>query len=305
MDYLLLPGRGGRFLRVRCYSWQRIALLLVGLVVVPLVAAGAGYYAGLRTTHAEWVERWRTDVAGQTEELTQIRRETAARVRALARRVAELQAGLYRLDALGSRLVHLSGLDDGEFDFASQPGVGGPALDGVLDANGWGTVNDALAALDAKLRDREAQLQALDRLLSGHRLSDEVRPAGKPVKAGFVSSPFGRRVDPFSGKPEFHKGVDFAAKAGSEVLAVAAGIVTWAGKRSGYGYLVEIDHGGGYVTRYGHNKKILVRAGERVRRGQVIGFVGSTGRSTGPHVHFEVLHDGKAVNPQRFLRAAG
>ncbi len=303
MDYILLPGRRRRLFRIQCYTWQRVVFLLVGFVVVPALTAAAGYYAGLRAGNASTVARWRADVAAQNESLEQIRRETLARVEALGRRVGDLQAELYRLDALGSRLVHLAKLDDGEFDFSDPPGVGGPGSQAA--ALGSEALGDVLAKLDAKLQDRRAQLQALDQVLQGRRLRARVEPSGRPVKTGFISSPFGKRVDPFSGKSEFHKGIDFAAPAGSEVTAVAAGIVTWAGKRPGYGYLVEIDHGGGYVTRYGHNKRLLVKTGDRVERGQVIGRVGSTGRSTGPHVHFEVLRQGKVVNPRRYLRNTG
>ncbi|HHB12063.1 MAG TPA: hypothetical protein ENK62_02545 [Chromatiales bacterium] len=303
MDYILLPGRGGRCFRIRYTTWQRVVLLLMGFVLVPVLTAGAGYYAGLRAGDAATVARWRADVAVQSAELEQVRHETQARVEALARRIGDLQAELYRLDALGARLVHLADLDDGEFDFSGQPGVGGPRQ--APASLGEDTLDEVLAALEAKLRDRRAQLEALDRVLQGRKLREAVRPAGSPVKSGFISSPFGKRVDPFTGKSEFHKGLDFAAKVGSEVVAVAGGIVTWAGKRPGYGYLVEIDHGGGFVTRYGHNQKLLVKTGDRVERGQVIGLVGSTGRSTGPHVHFEVLHDGKVVDPRRYLHAKG
>jgi murein DD-endopeptidase MepM/ murein hydrolase activator NlpD len=126
-------------------------------------------------------------------------------------------------------------------------------------------------------------------------------PSGSPVKNGWVSSGYGKRTDPFTGKKEFHKGVDFAGKAGSEVLSVGDGIVSWVGERTGYGNLVEITHGNGYVTRYGHNKKLLVAVGDTVKKGQQIAVLGSTGRSTGPHVHLEVVHNDQQVNPSKYI----
>ena len=135
-----------------------------------------------------------------------------------------------------------------------------------------------------------------------HKIIDMI-PSGQPVVSGYVSSGYGTRKDPFTGKKAHHKGIDFAGKHGSDVIAVAAGLVTKAGKDSGYGNLVEINHGGGYVTRYGHNSKLLVEVGEKVEPGQVIAKMGSTGRSTGAHVHFEVLVDGKPVNPKKFVVA--
>jgi murein DD-endopeptidase MepM/ murein hydrolase activator NlpD len=134
-------------------------------------------------------------------------------------------------------------------------------------------------------------------------LGEIIHPMGQPVKHGFISSLYGMRNDPFTGKRTMHKGVDFAGKEGSDVVAVAAGVVTQASMQSGYGMLVEINHGKGYVTRYGHNKELLVEVGDRVKPGQVIGKMGSTGRSTGPHVHFEVLLNDKVVNPTKYIKA--
>ncbi|MBL4638591.1 MAG: M23 family metallopeptidase, partial [Proteobacteria bacterium] len=119
---------------------------------------------------------------------------------------------------------------------------------------------------------------------------------------GWISSYYGKRIDPFTGKKAFHKGLDLAGKAGSGIHTVADGMVTWIGKRSGYGALVEVDHGNGYVTRYAHNKTIKVKVGDKVNKGQVIALMGSTGRSTGPHVHFEILRDGKNINPYNFVK---
>jgi murein DD-endopeptidase MepM/ murein hydrolase activator NlpD len=132
-------------------------------------------------------------------------------------------------------------------------------------------------------------------------LNQAIRPDGRPVVEGYISSYYGERQDPFNGHEAMHKGVDFAGVMGSQVVAVAAGVVTRAEGQAGYGNLVEINHGNGFVTRYGHNQKVLVGVGDTVVRGQSIALMGSTGRSTGPHVHFEVLRNGRQVNPIAFV----
>jgi murein DD-endopeptidase MepM/ murein hydrolase activator NlpD len=134
------------------------------------------------------------------------------------------------------------------------------------------------------------------------KLRDEVRPEGRPVTAGYVSSHFGSRTDPFTGRRAFHKGVDFAGREGAEVVAVASGVVIWSGERYGYGQLVEVNHGNGYVTRYAHNVDNLVAVGDTVRRGQVIARMGGTGRATGPNLHFEVLLNDKPVDPLTYVQ---
>ena len=152
--------------------------------------------------------------------------------------------------------------------------------------------------------DREQQLQVIESLLGSRKIQDDVFIAGRPIKKGWLSSKYGKRTDPFTGRIAWHDGVDFAGKDGSDVVAVAAGVITWAGPRYGYGLLVEIDHGGGYTTRYAHSKKALVKAGDIVSKGQVIALMGSSGRSTGPHVHYEVRHRGRSVDPAKFIYRA-
>ena len=160
----------------------------------------------------------------------------------------------------------------------------------------------AMQDLDNQLDNREAQLAVLESMLLDQNLSDRVYPKGRPVKSGWMSSYFGRRTDPFTGKPANHRGVDFAGKAGAEVIAVADGVVTWSSPRYGFGKLVEINHGNGYATRYAHNSENLVSVGEEVRKGQTVALMGDTGRATGPNLHFEVLRNGKRVNPVTFIR---
>ena len=230
------------------------------------------------------------------------RRTLQQNIDALALRIGQMNAHVVRLDALGTRLTQMAGLKDGEFDFTTAPSLGGPeeplADTEAMQING---VVGALDVLDEQLDDRGRQLTVLEDLMLNRKLRDEVRPEGRPVTAGYVSSQFGSRTDPFTGRRAFHKGVDFAGREGAEVVAVASGVVIWSGERYGYGQLVEINHGNGYVTRYAHNVDNLVAVGDTVRRGQVIARMGDTGRATGPNLHFEVLLNDKPVDPLTYI----
>lgn len=240
-------------------------------------------------------------LAEERRQLQAMRERVTADLDALALRVGSLRAHLLRLNALGERLVNMGKLDAEEFDFSAEPARGGVDQ----EADGRIRVDDLAAELELlsrALKDREHKLNLLEDLLTGRELQDEVTLSGKPVKQGWISSGFGRRTDPFTGKKKYHRGIDFAGKPGSEVLAVAAGVVTEAERQSGYGYVVEIRHANDYVTRYAHNRENLVKVGDRVEKGETIAVLGSSGRSSGPHVHFEVHHNGKIVNPTRFIK---
>ena len=195
-------------------------------------------------------------------------------------------------------------LDQDEFAFDRSPALGGlPAVDGESYS-----VPDFLAelrGLSNRLEDRSPKLEAIETSLMNAKLLDEILPSGSPVLKGWMSSSFGWRADPVTGRKNFHEGVDFPGRKGSPIIAVASGVVRWAGRRGGYGRVVEISHGNGYVTRYAHNSRNLVKVGERVQKGQTIAKMGATGYVTGVHVHFEVLKDGKAINPMDFIKKSG
>ncbi|MCL6415904.1 M23 family metallopeptidase [Aestuariirhabdus sp. Z084] len=247
---------------------------------------------------------WRAQLQDQREELELIRANSMGQVDALSLRVAQLQSRLLRLDALGERMTTMAKLDKGEFDFSAPPALGGPESTELGDAYQQPRFVDVIDELTARIESREAQLEVLETLMGNRRLQDDVFIAGRPVKKGWMSSRFGRRTDPINGRLAWHRGVDFAGKAGSDVITVASGVVTWSGKRSGYGLLVEVNHGSGYVTRYGHNQESLVKVGDLIKKGQPIALMGSSGRSTGPHVHFEVFRNGKAVDPAKYIYRA-
>ncbi|MCQ4346025.1 peptidoglycan DD-metalloendopeptidase family protein [Pseudomonas stutzeri] len=241
----------------------------------------------------------------QPEELLEARATAQRQLDALGVHLAELQARLTRLDALGERLAELADLDGSEFDFSQPVGLGGPdePLEGEPFAGS--EVLDSLDALVARIDSREQQLEVLEQLLAERRLEDARQIAGRPLLGGYQSSSFGPRRDPFHGRARHHKGIDFAARPGTEIVAVAAGVVTWSGRKPGYGWTVEVGHADGYATLYAHNQRNLVQVGDLVQRGQVIALVGSSGRSTGPHLHFEVKKNGRHVDPAHYIARAG
>lgn len=276
------------------------AVLLLSTITV------AGYWLGkegIKYGPAALVEVWQNEMAKQRYEITSARQNAGENLDALAMRLGQLQSHIIRLDALGGRLTDMAHLDKGEFDFSGQPAQGGPASG---ESHGLVGVPNFIASLNKlaeQVESRAQQLGLLETMLMSRSLENQVMPAGRPIKSGWLSSYFGMRTDPFSGRQEHHKGIDFAGKLGSNVVAVASGVVTWAGRRYGYGKLVEINHGNGYSTRYGHNKEVRVAVGETVKKGQILALMGSTGRSTGPHVHFEVLRNGHAVDPMTYIKS--
>lgn len=242
----------------------------------------------------------------QKEQVETARQQLSDNTHALARRVALLQAQMMRIDAAAKRVVEHAGLSSAEFGFNAQPAVGGPAASQVDDISL--TMDRQMAILDAldeDLSSRENQIAVIEDLLVAAQIQREIKPSGYPGENGWVSSLFGMRTDPFTGRRARHSGIDYAGRDGSNIVAVASGVITFAGRRSGYGKIVEINHGNGYVTRYAHNKENLASVGDRVTKGQPVAIMGSTGRSTGPHVHFEVLFNGKAVDPIRYIQSAG
>ena len=248
------------------------------------------------------IELLTAELEAQREAIAVTRQQTEDTLDALAIRIGQMNARVIRMDALGRRLTEMANLTDGEFDFDSEPALGGPEEPYLASTVAVPEVLAAMQGLDQQLNNREAQLGVLESVLINQQLVARVSPQGRPVDSGWMSSYYGKRTDPFTGKPANHKGVDFAGKAGAEVFAVADGVVTWSSKRYGYGELVEINHGNGYATRYAHNSENLVAVGDEVKKGETVALMGKTGRATGPNLHFEVLHQGKQVNPVNFIR---
>ena len=275
-----------------------LALGILGTAFALGLQLGSGHTRSIslgESTH------WTAILAEQKSQIAELKSQLQERVDAMAMRLGEVNAHVIRLDALGKRLTEMADIDNREFDFGRDPPSGGPEGDGEGISAQIPDLSTMLTKLEQRVDLRDSQLAALENVILAKELKEQIHPEGRPVTGGFISSYFGEREDPFSGHEAYHKGVDFAGTAGSHVMAVAAGVVTWAGERTGYGNLVEINHGDGYVTRYAHNERTLVRVGQTVKRGEPVALMGSTGRSTGPHVHFEVIRNGRQVDPLSFI----
>ncbi|HEY9052723.1 MAG TPA: M23 family metallopeptidase [Gammaproteobacteria bacterium] len=299
MNIILLSKFRGRPYRIQIGSPAQLAMLGMLMLVLATGVGVTGYWVGNTTKSSDRLAALQSEIELQRELISQTRFDAQSDLDALAARLGQIQAHATRLNALGQKLIKIAKLDPGEFNFEDSPGVGGPE-DGDSNVNlDFGSEIDAVVS---ELEDREHQLSVLESILMSSHMQEEVFPEGRPITRGWISSYYGMRTNPFTGKLQFHKGMDFASKSGSEVQAVAGGVITWSGKRYNYGNMVEVNHGNGYVTRYAHNKENLVKVGDTIKKGQVVASMGSTGRSTGPHVHFEVLKDGRQINPLKFVQ---
>jgi murein DD-endopeptidase MepM/ murein hydrolase activator NlpD len=293
-----------RQLNLSGFSAGMVAVVVAGVVTMFGFAGGYWYssYTGSGVSSTELVSLT-DELQGARENIATIRQENEDTLDAMAIRIAQMNARMIRLDALGRRLTDMADLEDGEFDFNTPPALGGPEEPMATGSNiAVPEVVEAMQNLDIQLDNREAQLGVLESVIANQILKERVYPQGRPVNSGWISSYFGKRTDPFTGKAANHTGVDFAGRSGADVIAVADGVVTWSAKRYGYGMMVEINHGNGYATRYAHNSENLVAVGDEVKKGQKVALMGDTGRATGPNLHFEVLRDGRRVNPVNFIR---
>lgn len=298
MRLIIVNDQRGPSFSLMLRGWGRVlALSLLGLPM--LVGAALGYQLG-RDRMATVV------IDSNAGDLARARAEAEAseqKLQAMARKLAELQAKVLRLDAIGETLVRQNDLDETVFDFNSRPGVGGNT-----DPQAYiYSPPDVMAQIDALARQvdhREQQMEALEGMLLDVAHDTGFKPA-LPVRQGWVSSGFGTRIDPFTGHRAFHKGIDFDGNPGDPILAVADGVVVNAGRDGEYGNQVEVRHAGGYTTRYAHNKANLVKVGDVIKKGQVIALLGSTGRSTGYHLHFEIYRQGRVIDPATYVRRTG
>ena len=308
---IIFVGRSHGKSKTLVFNNAKITMLtLVFVLFVGSIAVG-GYNLALPASEegelnkvsGETVNYWKSLLKDQQHQIDALKQETVEQLDALTLRMGSIQASLLRLDALGQRLTEVAKLGKGEFDFVSAPAVGGPEFVESEESYSLPDLQASLSQIERQIEDREQQLDVLDELFVSKKIQKDLFIAGRPIKKGWMSSRYGYRSDPFSGKRAWHGGVDFAGKDGSDIVAVASGVVTWSSSRYGYGNLVQINHGG-VTTRYGHCKEILVKVGEVVKKGQVVARMGSTGRSTGPHVHFEVIKNNKTLNPEKYIYRA-
>ena len=307
MELIILSKRLSRASRISFSPYWLIAGMVTFLFMLIAAFLIGGYYSleystsAVATMYKEAKQAQHQELDQQWNIVNEAKQEAQTNLDALAARLSKLQGHIMRLDALGARLATMANLDEIHFSFSEPLGMGGP--DPVYTEKSLGVSDfiEQLEYLSNEIADRSDKLTAMESMLMDSDLQDKTLPDGTPVEGGWISSLFGWRTDPISGKVAFHEGVDFAGKPKTFVTAVAAGIVTWSERRSGYGKLVEINHGNGYVTRYAHNKENLVVVGDKVEKGQPVAVIGSTGRSTGTHVHFEVTLNGKPVDPKKYI----
>lgn len=299
MDLLLISRyRGVTSIDLKALKTILIIASLFGIVASGLVSVG--YIIG-QQKQSEWPD-WVTSLDQDRKNIQRISKQTINDLDALALNLGKMEARSLRLDALSSRLIEMAGLGE-EFNFEGEPAIGGSVDSSqVAGRQPLPGLSARFTELHRQINNHQRKFQLLESIMIDRYLTHQALPAGKPVIRGWLTSKYGYRADPFSGKHSWHSGVDFAGKLGSDIIAVAAGIVTYSGFKGDLGKLVEVSHGNGYVTRYAHNMVNLVEVGDTVKKGEAIAKIGSSGRSTGPHVHFEILRDGKAVNPVKYIR---
>ncbi|MBL4660844.1 MAG: M23 family metallopeptidase [Alcanivoracaceae bacterium] len=279
-----------------------ITVLSLSVLGIMLLGISAGYllFNHKAETSSE-IKNIQSLVNQEQDDIQKFKSDVNRELDSLALQIGGLYAQSMRINALGDRLTTVAKLQDSEFDFNTEPGIGGAGLELTNKENTSQDLFASLYSIKASFQQQEQQLGLLSALLNEKDLDQQIKPSGKPIRKGWISSSYGSRVDPFTGKQAFHTGIDFSGKHGSIIQAMAEGVVIWAGKRGNYGKLVEIDHGSGYVTRYAHMSEVTVSIGQKIEKAQAIGIMGKTGRATSAHLHFEVLKKGHKVNPWPFL----
>lgn len=290
------------------------ALGVVAIIALLLLAAAGGALgwllgqsAGISSAEAGYSERvaqWQHQVEKESQAVAELEQDMVRQVDAMTLRLGQMQARMLRLDALGERLVVAADMDNEEFDFTAVPAMGGPEPAEGSESYTLEQLEARIGTLGHRIGSRAKKLELLQSLIANESLEDARHVEGRPVTWGWLSSQYGYREDPFHGRRTWHSGVDIAGREGGDVISVGAGVVTVAEDRGGYGYFIEINHGDGFVTRYAHAKELLVSPGQVVEKRELIALMGSTGRSTGPHVHFEVLKNGTRQDPEDYMQRA-
>ena len=304
MQIILISDRLAKARSVHVSTAHLVAMMVLAF---GLLCAGttALYWVTIRHASELRIPVLQTLVAAAQEaEAERARAFLQQNLNAMAVKLGEMQAQLTRLDALGERLSSLAGLRPQEFRFAEAPGLGGAAPTLMPPQNlSLTEFSDRLAVISRHVENRNDMLSVLEAQLFEQAVKKKLLPTMMPVQAPYNASGFGRRIDPFTGQLAMHEGIDFLADIGSPVVAAAAGVVQFAGFHPQYGFMIDLDHGNDLVTRYAHLSKLFVKEGDVILRGRRVALTGNTGRSTGPHLHFEVRYRGAAQNPSRFLAA--
>jgi murein DD-endopeptidase MepM/ murein hydrolase activator NlpD len=305
VQIILISSRLAKARSVTVSLRHVLGSLAIGLAVV-VGLTGSLYWLSLRFAADLKIPLvHRLVLAVQQGESERSREFMQQNLNAMAVKIGEMQAQLTRLDALGERLSAMAGIRPQEFRFSEAPGLGGAQSTTLPPQNLTLTqFNEKLSMLSRQMESRTDMLGVLEAQLFEQAVKKKAMPTMMPVNAPFNASGFGYRIDPFTGQQAMHEGIDFITDAGTPVVAAAGGVVQFAGFHPQYGNVIDIDHGNDLVTRYAHLSKVLVKEGEMLQRGRRIADSGNTGRSTGPHLHFEVRFRGTPQNPAKFLLAA-
>ena len=288
---------------------QKVRNKLIGLAAIlffVLFAAGALFGTlVLNDGQAEQqkIKELQALVELRQQELVQHKKSVQNDIDSMSLQIGKLMAHSTRLNALGDRLTAVADINQEEFNLTEEPGVGGSGLDLTGEVNTPQSLYENLFNLEDTFSQQQENLNILAQLLNEQTLEQNATPHVMPLKQGWISSYYGKRIDPFTGQQANHPGMDYSGSYDSEIVAAADGVVVWAGKRSTYGNMVEIDHGNGFVTRYAHAQEIHVELGQKVTAGETIAIMGKTGRATSEHLHFEVIKNGHKVNPLPFVNS--
>jgi len=289
-----------RSIRFKLFGLMSLGLALVftlGLVTAPLLLGMSS------DSDKNTIQQLQARVESGQAELNALKKGVQNDIDAMTLQIGQLMAQSTRLNALGSRLTEASDMNPDDFDLNAMPGLGGVDLELTGEINTPTSVYNSLFSLEQSFEQQQEQFDVLSRLLNEQSIAQNVTPHMLPLESGWISSYYGKRIDPFNGKQVNHSGLDFAGAYNSKIRAAADGVVVWAGDRGAYGKMVEIDHGNGFMTRYGHTSSVDVTLGQRVTAGENIATMGKTGRATSEHVHFEVLKNGRKVNPLPFVQS--
>ncbi len=315
MKVICLSDDGSRRASFNLHPWKHliipasiIALLLVGLSVNQMLGLYRLDEIPQQNTALSEAEAGKiiSALEQQIATVDQIKKAYAnytVDVDTLSTRLGTLEAEIARLNALAKRVANKAKLDPQEFSLDTQPGRGGadPELFTEHHTSPSTALLSAFQSAEDSVERQKGMLATLEKILEGITLQEEVMPSARPVHSGYVSSQFGFRRDPFNGSVRMHKGIDFAGPIGTEIYSVGGGVVSFTGEKSGYGTAVEIDHGDGLTSRYAHLSAAKVSEGQVVKKGDLVALMGNSGRSTGPHLHLEVLKNGEQVDPREYL----
>jgi murein DD-endopeptidase MepM/ murein hydrolase activator NlpD len=302
MNIIFISNKSERARKITLTAGYITLFISVFLLIIVSLALGLNFVSLRYADRIDTPVLRAVLVNPQEERHQKIQAHLQDNLNIMASKLGHMQAQLLRLDALGERLAESSGIKSRDLSFTEMPGQGGARTDLSSEELTFGEFNHKLQELSSMLDERADKLSALDALLRHDRLTKYVLPSAMPIETDWYSSGYGYRIDPFTGKKAFHEGVDFPAEVGAPIKAAAGGIVVYSDRHPEYGNMIEISHGDDLVSRYAHASKRLVTLGQVVLQGEKIAEVGSTGRSTGAHLHFEIRHKDKSLNPSRFLK---